>query len=248
MKENNRIIIVDALRGFALLGIVLIHFVEHFDFFHAPELNWLFSAEMDKKIMKLAFLLISGKAYSIFALMFGLSFFIQMNNQAEKGIDFSKRFLWRLIILLIFGFLHSLIYQGDILHIYALLGIMLIPINKLNMKHLIMLTVLLALQIPILYHISASFINPEYKYTESFGSGLWAEAGKAFATGSFSEVLSYNIVKGRTAVWGWTFYNGRYLQLLSLFVMGLILGRIKLFENLAENKKLFLLNLMLKSI
>lgn len=236
-QKKSRIIIVDALRGFALLGIILIHSIEHFDFFYPPEVNWLFPAIWDEFVFDTVFLLISGKAYSIFALMFGFSFFIQMERQKQIGIDFRGKFAWRLIILMCLGFVHSLFYEGDILHIYAILGMSLILFDKLKTKHLIILAGLLALQIPTLIQLLISYINPAYEFKETFGAGLWGIGSDIFAKGSFFEVLEYNNWLARTAVWGWTFYNGRYLMLIALFIFGLVLGRLQFFPNLVENKK-----------
>ena len=232
-----RVIIVDALRGFALLGIILIHSIEHFDFFYPPDFHFLFPEAWDHYVFDTIFILISGKAYSIFALMFGFSFFIQMERQKQKGIDFRGKFAWRLIILMVFGFIHSLFYEGDILHIYAILGLSLLLIDRLKTPHLLLLAILLALQIPLLIHLSSSLIFPDYQYQETFGAGLWSVGAEVFAKGSFYDVLSYNIWKGRSAAWGWTFYNGRYLQLMALFVMGLYLGRKQFFQKIIDRKK-----------
>ena len=235
--NNKRILIVDALRGFALLLIVLIHYVEHFDFFYNPEINFLFSPQTDGKVMEMVFFLISGKAYSIFALLFGFSFFIQMNRKEKEGIDFRRRFLWRLTVLFAMVFIHSLIYKGDILHIYAVLGIILLLLYKVNTKALWLITIVLLLQIPILIHLISSFLNPAYEYLQSFGSNYWEEANSTYANGSFFEVVSFNLWKGRTTVLGWTFYNGRYLQLPALFIVGFILGRKQIFEEISNYKK-----------
>jgi uncharacterized protein len=242
---TQRITLVDALRGFALLGIILVHSVEHFDFFYPPEVNFLFPAKLDRAIFDLSFFMIAGKAYSIFALLFGLSFYIQMERQAQRGTNFSRRFLWRLMVLMGMGFIHSLFYEGDILHIYALLGLPLVFLNRLGTKTLTLLALLLALQIPMLSQLSYAFIHPDYEHVETFGAGLWSVGAKVFATGNLREVMSYNIWTGRSAVWGWTFYNGRYLQLLGLFILGLVLGRKKTFEQLALNKKLFIRTILI---
>ena len=229
MKE--RIIIVDVLRGMALLMIVLIHYVEHFDFFESPQVNFIFSSATDNEVMRLAFLLISGKAYSIFALLFGLSFFIQMDNKAQKGIDYRSRFLWRMIILLVIGFFHSLIYRGDILHIYALLSFPIILLYKVKTKYLWMITFLLIIQIPIIYNLIQAFVDPNYEYVSPF-KDYFSEGNSVYSSGDFGEVIRYNFWKGRVSVWGWTFNTGRYLQIIALFVMGLIIGRKRLFENI----------------
>jgi len=228
---KERIIIVDVLRGFALLLIVLIHYVEHFDFFKSPQVNFIFSGAIDQEVMKLTFLLISGKAYSIFALLFGLSFFIQMDNKAQKGIDYRSRFLWRMIILLIIGFFHSLIYRGDILHIYALLSFPILLLYKVKTKYLWIITFLLIIQIPMIYNLIQTFVDPNYEYVSPF-KDYFLEGNSVYVSGDFWEVMRYNFWKGRVSVWGWTFNSGRYIQIIALFILGLIIGRKRLFENI----------------
>lgn len=92
------------------------------------------------------FFLFSGKSYAIFALLFGLTFFIQSDNQAKKGKDFRLRFAWRLVLLLGFGLINSAFYEGDILTIYAILGFSLIPAAKLNTKTVSWIALILMLQ------------------------------------------------------------------------------------------------------
>lgn len=237
MKKTGRILIVDALRGIALFLIILIHFVEHFDFISFPESNFLFSADTDMAVMIAVFVLISGKAYSVFALLFGFSFFVQMNNKEIDGIDFRPRFLWRLTVLLVLGFIHSLYYRGDILHIYALLGMVLVLLYRVDTRVLYGLSVLLALQIPMICSLVRSFVDPGYVYVQSFGMGFYEEGNRVYAAGSFFDVAAYNLWKGRALVWAWTFYNGRYLQLIALFVLGFILGRKRVFEELSRYRK-----------
>lgn len=88
---------------------------EHFELFLFPESKSEILKSLDKGINEVVYFLFAGKAYALFAFLFGLSFFIQMKRQAEKGIDFKGRFLWRLIVLGVIGWFHSLIYSGDIL-------------------------------------------------------------------------------------------------------------------------------------
>lgn len=236
MKTKNRIVLVDALRGFALLGIVLIHFVEHFDFFYPPETNFFFSAETDKKVMDIILFLVSGKAYSIFAITFGFSFFIQLNNKEKQGVDFRGRFAWRLTLLFLMGLVHSLIYRGDILHIYAILGIPLLFLYKVNTKALIAIAILLVIEIPILYVLAMTFIDPAYTFVPDWGGNWFAEAEEAYAHGSLWEVVKINFWKSRYLVYAWTFYTGRAVQLLALFIVGLIVGKKKYFEKIVEYK------------
>lgn len=234
---NKRIQLVDALRGFALLGIVLIHFIEHFELFKQPEYHFLFSVETNRMFFETIFFLVSGKAYSIFAIMFGFSFFIQLNRRAEKGTDFRLTFAWRLVLLLLMGLLHSLIYRGDILHIYAFLGLFLILFYKVNTKILLLFAFLFAVQIPIIYHLVQTFLNPEYTYVKDWGGNYNSNCTEAYAYGSLLDVIKVNVWEARYIVWTWTYYSGRFVQLFALFLIGLLLGRIGFFENPIKFKK-----------
>jgi uncharacterized protein len=134
MSSPNRLHVVDALRGFAIVSIMLLHNIEHFDFYYLPENlpDWMVA--LDKGVWDTLFFLFGGKSYAIFALLFGLTYFIQTDNQQKKGKDFRERFAWRLLLLLGFGIINSTFYMGDILFVYALLGFTLIPVTRLSNK------------------------------------------------------------------------------------------------------------------
>jgi len=125
---------------------MLLHNIEHFDFYYSPQglPGWMIV--LDKGIWDTLFFLFAGKSYAIFALLFGLTFFLQSENQAQKGKNFRGRFAWRLVQLLGFGIINSAFYQGDILTIYAILGFSLIPVARLNNKTVFWIAVVLMLQ------------------------------------------------------------------------------------------------------
>jgi len=198
--SKNRIQLVDALRGFALLGIVLIHFIEHFELFKEPEFNYFFSPETNQVVFESIFFLISGKAYSIFAIMFGFSFFIQLNRKENEGSDFRLAFAWRLILLLLMGLIHSFVYRGDILHIYALLGLFLILFYKVNSKIVLLFAFLFAVQIPIIYHLVQTFLNPDYTYIKDWGGSYNSNCTEAYAYGSLWDVIKVNVWEARYIV------------------------------------------------
>ncbi|MCG8475858.1 MAG: DUF418 domain-containing protein [Cytophagales bacterium] len=233
---QKRITIIDALRGFALFLIIIIHFIEHFNLFVPPETNFIFSKETDAAVFDWVFHAISGKAYSVFALLFGLSFYIQMKRQEAKGTDFRMRFLWRLVILLAFGFAHSLLYDGDILHIYALMGMPLLLLYPLRSQTLRWVGLLFVIQLPIIYDMIQSFITQDYQYVRSIPS-YWREARDAKLGDSLLALAQHNLWKGRLSGWAWSVYNGRFLQLFFLFIAGMLMGRAGFFENLSQRKK-----------
>lgn len=245
MKEvikntTKRIALVDALRGFALLGILCIHFIEHFELFKQPEFNYLFSAETNKWLNDAVIFLVSGKAYSIFAVMFGFSFFIQLSRKESAGIDFRRTFAWRLLILFIMGLIHSLIYRGDILNIYAFLGLFLLLFYNLKPNSLLLVAILYAIQLPVLYYLLQSIVNPEYRYIENWGGNFFANSEEVYVGGSLIDVVKVNIWEGRYIVWAWTYYTGRFVQLFALFLVGLYLGKVGFFNKPEKHRKLIL--------
>lgn len=135
-SKSSRIQIIDALRGFALAGILICHMVEQYIGAGAPMSHYeaVSAGIADQVIDGLLGIFLRGKFIALFSFLFGLSFFIQMDNGTKKGVAYGGRFLWRLILLLVIGYAHSLFYRGDILTIYAMLGIFLIPFYKMDNK------------------------------------------------------------------------------------------------------------------
>jgi len=101
---------------------------------------------LDKMIWDSLFFLFGGKSYAIFALLFGLTFFIQSDKQEKKGNDFRARFAWRMLLLFLFGLINSAFFQGDILTLYASVGLLLIPVAKLSNRMIFGLAIVLFLQ------------------------------------------------------------------------------------------------------
>ncbi|MDF3013038.1 MAG: hypothetical protein K0Q78_1242 [Cellvibrio sp.] len=216
-----RVELVDALRGFALLGICLVHFMEYF------ELYWV--NQDPTTLHNLIFFLFAGKAYAIFALMFGLSFFIIMDNQARKGVNFSYRFAWRLVILLMLGYIHTLLYLGDILSVLGVIGLSLLFVQKLDNRWLWVAAILCLLQLPFYYQIYAALANlPGANDAPSH----WAVFGHVYGAiekANFAQLVALNSWDGLAAKWLFFVESGRGLQLIGLFIIGLILGRIGFF-------------------
>lgn len=103
--QTNRIHVVDAFRGFAVMAIFLVHNIEHFISGIYPDAatqpGWLNA--LDKGVFSFVFSLFAGKAYAIFALLFGFTFSVLFAKQQALGKDFGYRFLWRLLLLSVFA-------------------------------------------------------------------------------------------------------------------------------------------------
>ena len=234
LRSNERIWAVDALRGFAVMGIVLLHNIEHFNFYSFPEVSSSFLAALDRSLWDLLFFLFSGKAYAIFALLFGFTFYLQSHNCERRGEDFRNRYMWRLLLLLGFGFVNASFFPGEILVLYALLGFVLVPVRHLSNRAVGWIALVLMLQPlewgKVIYACMFPEANPQQMiyslgdvYPQLGGDSLW-------------EMIKVNFVTGQLASLNWAWCYGRVFQTASLFMFGMLLGRLGLFRLTEETR------------
>ena len=227
--KTNRIELVDALRGFAILCIVLLHNMERFEFNYSLQDLSLFIKDLDKKVMFSAYFLFGGKAYAIFALLFGFSFYIQNNNHQLQGKDYRIRFFWRMVLLLFFGYLNTAFYQGDILTLYAIFGLILIPTSNLSNKTVSIIAIFLIAQPIEIGRILYAFANPAFVPSPNLSNGYYKEIAAYMNNGNFFDYIVGNVTLGKTASLLWSWENGRFMQAPALFLIGFLAGRKKLF-------------------
>lgn len=233
-QPSARITVIDALRGFALFGLFIVHTLEHFDFCVYPEGDPSWLASLNQWIYDIVFFLFAGKAYAIFSMMFGLSFFIQMDRQARRGVDFAGRFGWRLLILLALGYVHGLFYCGDVLTVFALCGFVLLVLFRLPARALLVLSVLCILQIPFLVQFARAVADPSFVPEPSRMIPLFMGGAEIYGSGTLGDVVRYNTWSGQWAKWLFYIDFGRLWQIAALFIWGLLLGRARFFENYAR--------------
>lgn len=246
--NNQRLHVVDALRGFAIVSIMLLHNIEHFDFYYLPQSLPVWMVSLDSIIWDSLFFLFGGKSYAIFAFLFGLTFFIQSNNQAQRGHDFRGRFVWRLLLLLLFGLFNSAFYEGDILSIYAMIGIFLIPFAHLKDRSVFIIALVLMMQPYELYELLLALANPQMEVPQSMANQYFARIGEYIPGDSFMATVKGNLTNGKAAVLYWSWENGRIVQTLSLFMLGMLAGRRKIFVPSDEMLKLWKRILLLSAV
>jgi len=240
LTTNHRIEIADVLRGFAVMGITLIHFIERFSLNSFPEETNSFLIFTDRIIWDSVFFAFSGKAYCIFALLFGFSFFIQDNSQKEKGNDFRGRFAWRLVLLFFIACINSTLFPGEILVLYALVGYVLIAVCRLSTRAVTVIAIILLLQPLEWAQIIYAFINPEFSMNAEFDAPYWEMVNTAQKEGSFLEISKTAIWTGNIANMGWMILHGRVTQTAALFMIGMLIGRSKSFLYSEKNIKLWI--------
>jgi uncharacterized protein len=226
--SSHRLDVVDCLRGFAIVSIMLLHNLEHFNLYFSPVMPaWM--AALDKVIWNSMFFVFSGKSYAIFAMLFGLTFFIQFNNRALRGEDFRPRFAWRLVLLLLFGTVNSLFYDGDVLSVYAVLGLALIPVARLSNKAVFAIAVVLMLQPVECINALAALDNPGAKLANPASWAYFDRAASYLKGDSVLAAWFGNITNGKVGALHWWWETGRVCKIMSLFMLGMLAGRQGLF-------------------
>ena len=243
MKENTtlnrRITVIDALRGFALLGVLLVHMNQHYSYGSAEPygLHEPFLANWNEGATWFVGTMLSGKFINIFAFLFGMSFFIQMDRAAQKGVHFEGRFLWRMVVLFGIGIIGNCFYSQDILSIYAFFGVILLCLNRFKNWVLILIAVLLLAGAPRLVMVG---------YNELVGSPIQEiafvdapTAGPRNTETSYMESLNHTMTRANAWKLNFQFVKAtRGYMTMAIFILGLVVGRTRFFENVHLKKRL----------
>lgn len=249
LNKNPRIEVVDALRGFAVMAILLVHNLEHFIFPVYPTSlpNWL--NVLDQGVFSIVFALFAGKAYAIFALLFGFTFYIQSNNQRRQGKDFGYRFLWRLVLLAGFATVNAAFFPaGDVLLLFVVVGIILFFIRNWSDKAIFLTAAIFLLQPVEWYHYIANLINPLHQLPDLKVGEMYAEVADYTKAGNFWDFIVGNITLGQKASLLWAVNAGRFFQTAGLFLLGFYIGRKQLFVASEKNFCLWIKILIISAL
>ena len=215
-SADGRIEVADALRGIAVVGIILFHAVESFDAF-SPQAR--LTLPCDASVYRVVTILLSGKMYGIFALLFGLTFHIMLSRSMTR-----IRFAWRMLLLFFIGGVNIAIYDGDILTTYALCGLLLTACHRLSNRWLWVLTVVVLLQPFELWQLFSGWTMPS--------DWIWhdyALLSRHHQESGFCLNVVQNLRYAFPANLGYFALTGRLTQIFGLFVLGLLFGRYRLF-------------------
>ena len=235
--SSKRLDVVDALRGFALMGIVFVHFMEQFYAgpAPAPHENYTQHIFADGIFDGFVNILMRSKFFMLFSFLFGLSFAIQMER---RGKGFAWRFLWRIAILFAIGWLHHLFYRGDILTVYALVGVPLVFCYSLSNRWLLIVAAILMLGVPRLIIKTTNPVAANMSLQDSLAKPKEIVYWQTVKTGSWLDIAKQNANWGYENKMNFQFgVFGRGYQTLAVFLLGLYAGRIRLFENLDDKKR-----------
>lgn len=249
LKKSPRIEVVDALRGFAVMAIILVHNLEHFIFpvYPTDSPEWL--KILDQGVFNGVFSLFAGKAYAIFALLFGFTFYIQTSNQKRQGKDFGYRFLWRLVLLAGFATLNAAFFPaGDVLLLFVVVGIVLFLTRNWSDKAVLVASVIFLLQPVEWYHYIASLVNPAHQLPDLKVGEMYAEVAEYTKAGNIGDFIRGNVTLGQKASLLWAVNAGRFFQTAGLFLLGFYIGRKQLFAASEKNLHLWIKILIVSAV
>ncbi len=247
--STNRLNVVDALRGFALFAIIIVHCFEHYNLFFIPDIYPKWLSTLDVAVWNSVWFLFAGKAFSTFSLLFGLSFYIQLRNAQKRGESFRGRFVWRLFLLFIFSQLHALFYNGDILFLYSISGLILVALCRCSTKTILIVATVMIMQPLEWARVICAANNTDF-FVE-YGEHFLRYADLIYpvqCNGSLFDVMASNITDGQLYCNLWQIENGRLFQCGALFLYGMVAGRLELFEKNAQTLKIWRKILLYASI
>lgn len=248
VKTSERFIILDALRGFALLGICMANFPEFSLYtFLSPEAAASMSTAVQDKITRyLLYIFVDGKFYTLFSLLFGIGFSIIIRNAERKGVNGFRIFYRRMGMLMLFGLLHLMfIWSGDILLLYALLGMLLPFFRQMPDKKLLgwaLFFLILPIGVDLVCEITRTnlalpFIRLQETYCAEYGINgtnfaYWLHDAEDYGT-----VFQF-LVQGACVRMQEFIIGNRYFKVLGLFLVGFYIGRNRIYADLEGRKNL----------
>ncbi|CAM4100879.1 membrane protein [Bacillus manliponensis] len=225
IQNNERIHSVDIIRGFAILGIFLVNWPVIAGI-ESRELTGVYEG-VDSYIRLFYDLFVQTKFYTIFSFLFGLGFYIFMTRAEEKTDRPKLLFVRRLLVLLLFGFLHYvLLWNGDILHTYALCGFFLLLFYKRQPGTILVWAIILLVLSQIFMFLTSLilfFIPPE-ELGELAAPVIplqdWILQVQDRFTEFYSEALPSFLIM--------------FPEILALFLLGLYAGKKDIFRRAKE--------------
>jgi uncharacterized protein len=238
IPTGERIEVLDTIRGFALLGIFIMN-MPAFNtslFLGFDEALW--PHWWDRGTETVRDVMFSGKFNSMFSMLFAVGFTIQLGRlQAREPQRATRIYLRRLFWLFVFGIVHACVFwAGDVLHMYAVLGLLLLALHRLPDRAIVGLIVACLLYPTILGMIRIATARPEdiqaiIAITQqaitadnaAFGHGNFLDTARR-STEAMIIFYEYPLRLGMLA---------GYVQFFTTVLLGLLLGRHRFFQNVA---------------
>jgi len=242
ISSQERIEILDVLRGLAVCGILIGNVQWFSGYGMLPPALAAQSPLADRITHFLVHFFVEGKFYSIFSFLFGVGFALQISRAEARGALKASLFKRRLFWLLVIGLLHAyLLWAGDILSVYALMGFLLLLFRKKTDRSLLKWAFVLML-IPILtyillYILFVAFVSPEaLSKFDASQVDRWNEAVRTVQQSSYLQIITnfnLNYIVGRYAG---LIVQMRLPKILAMFLLGFYAYRRGFFKDLSSHQ------------
>ncbi len=227
LVSSDRIVGIDIVRGFALFGVLLVNMYS----FGADSIAW--NAAPDRLCFLLKHVFFESKSWTLFSLLFGVSF-ATLIRRWPAAIA-TQHMLRRLLFLLGLGSLHALLYDGDILRLYAELGLVLLFVCRLRTRWLLLIAGLLLAAFPLVHAVTPDREPDDLFAVDSVEEAreelLYEQEESVYAIGSFSDVIAYHAEDLIEIPWADAAWPDSGLTVLGLFLLGVCLARSPLLKD-----------------
>jgi uncharacterized protein len=233
--NKTRIQDIDALRGFALLGILIVNITFAASGFpiHVAQ-DPAYQSWLDHAVHWVSATFVDMKFYLLFSFLFGYSFQLQLEAAQRAGASFRPRMLRRLGGLFVIGALHAIfLITGDILSVYALIGLALLAMRRVKDRTALIVAgaiyayLFVTLAAATLFMDASAVLDP----TTAVAA---AQETTANLAGSFSDVIGEHIKA--LPVYGLSLLTVQGPTTLAAFLVGMVAGRRRLLANVTGNE------------
>ena len=233
LPATERIATLDVLRGFALMGILIMN-MPGFSYsgWHESDGSHYWPLAADQLAEQVRDALFSGKFNSLFSVLFGLGFTIQYTRmQQQDPLHADRLYLNRLLVLLALGLLHACVFwTGDVLHVYAVLGIVLLfGLRRVSDRGLVLIMAGCIVYPLLASLLRVAFVGKEFVASRvAIGKAFAASNDAAYGAGSFADTVVENLRMmaysyfDLYSLWG-TF--GWYVSMTLTMLLGVLAGR-----------------------
>ncbi|MFE0555738.1 DUF418 domain-containing protein [Paenibacillus sp. NPDC058910] len=239
-----RIQLIDNLRGFALLGIFLVNIT----FFTTSLQTISFGVELwsgwyNEILMLLRGIVIDGKFILIFSFLFGFGMVLLQESSQAKGRSFNRIYTRRLTALLLIGLIHGiLIWYGDILTHYALMGFLLMLFQRCKPRTLLIWSLSLLLLVPVLLtgasllSSSAGQVFEPLSQADAHQMGIYFQERDAaiYGEGTMTQIIAQRLNDYIGSILNMVVF---YPQVLGMFLMGAYFCKRRILHEVKKNRK-----------
>ncbi len=247
VRPKERIETIDILRGWAIFGMVVANVwgFQSFFFTFPFQLTQVWTGTADQIALWLLDSFVSAKFWSLFSFLFGLGFAIQMMRAEARGVRFVSLYSRRLVILFLIGLMQFLLGPSSILPSYAIVGFLLLLLRARSPR-IILVVAFASFIVP---HIpqalelrerdlrrsdpqTAQQVVREDAQGEAERKALREQIVRVYSEGTGRETLAYNAQRFARRYSSVGFYLGLLRGTFPLFLLGLYVGRRRIFENI----------------